>query len=1089
MQRLPYQGILMRESRKLRLFEAVGIGLTLLLAALCMFWPRSLANAEKAQITGMPSPAQMNQFEHEFDQQIWPILQKKCAKCHTGVNPSHLRLTEAAATTFQILLANGHLDPSNSSSLLARVSSKEDGSRMPPPPSSPLSPEQINTLSKFCTTLYSKMSEQNGDTGLHFPAALLLPYRGPVPHDTGDNTFLTYYQLKNKIETIFGDKWERDNKNMFEVNLAQFGGADFIHSFNERTHPNAEYLSALDSLSNDAASNAFLNQSGPFQGFDAKLSAPSISSPPTAYKHNIDLLYQRLLFRPPTPAEVVQSYHFLQAIYRDGSKVGMQDGNIQFQLTVQDSEGNSGVKQLSIATVNDSFGLQQTLINENDTTARTPDKKIAYHLLEGVYTLKSGDAGQQLVVSNKDTSGTVEVAGVGIIGPLPSTSEQDIDINSTGIRVEGAWNKTEDNGVAAYDDNPDSKGGSVLTFPLNVLQNGKYRLTLRWRNRPFRTNILNGKTFYEGNMADDLIASVRSHNLSTTAEIPAPIIPPAGQADYNVDEKDDTHAFRQLGASFQFGSADGIVISNTNTKDRVVADAIRLTSRENSDSTPFYINAQQAEGYKEWPAYKKDEYSFYKPIGAPVSDNNDAKLKGKLSLLYRPSAEKEFKPNVFYKVAFGYPGQVNNASNVPLVVHALASTPIVRVETPVLAYSGSRVVMDASGSYNVQHASLSFHWKQIGGPRVVLINSNSDAPSFVTPLLTVKQAAWEGLCRALMHHPDFLFTRPLSLAFTTNPEIRRQLQLVKIAQDLVARPPTQDEISELDHGKPLSYFVDRYLNSNEFNKFYFRRIRLYLESHGSTSDDEPVRLWTWIMENNKPFSQILTADYTVTPDWKTAPRPAYCGHSGVLTMKGFVDGKPGLPHFNYAAQVLEKFMGFVFVVPEAIVKMREGVTAVETTTPGTVCVTCHQYLTPLEYQRSRFDDAGDYHFKNPQGIVIDDTDHGVVPSYQFKGEGIQAFATRAVKTDKFVRTVIQTHFVFYFGREMRWDKDERALYHKLWTKEEQNHENIKALIRTIMLSSDYLNGSVRPALYSSPKHQPEVHNPRTAGKRRRSKIG
>jgi hypothetical protein len=187
-------------------------------------------------------------------------------------------------------------------------------------------------------------------------------------------------------------------------------------------------------------------------------------------------------------------------------------------------------------------------------------------------------------------------------------------------------------------------------------------------------------------------------------------------------------------------------------------------------------------------------------------------------------------------------------------------------------------------------------------------------------------------------------------------------------------------------------------------------------------------------------------------------RPAYYGHSGILTMKGFVEGKPGLPHFTYAAQVCEKFLGMVFEVPPAVVAMRKGITASSTTNPSTLCYSCHKTLTPLAFQRTAWDDKGEYKPKDDQGILIDDSDHNLVPSYPFRGKGIEAFARAAQWKEAFIRTIIQTHFNFYFGREMRYDKDERTLYRALWRETHRDHFAIQPLIRALVTSSEYLNG-------------------------------
>lgn len=172
-------------------------------------------------------------------------------------------------------------------------------------------------------------------------------------------------------------------------------------------------------------------------------------------------------------------------------------------------------------------------------------------------------------------------------------------------------------------------------------------------------------------------------------------------------------------------------------------------------------------------------------------------------------------------------------------------------------------------------------------------------------------------------------------------------------------------------------------------------------------------------------------------------------------MRGFIEGKPGLPHFNYAAQVAEKFLGYVFEVPPEIVNQREGITAVSTTNPTTVCYSCHKVLTPLAYQRMHWDDIGNYRTHDERGLPIDASDRELVPSYPFRGEGMEAFAASAVRKERFIRTIIDTHFNFYFGRSMRHEQDERDLYLELWDHVHASNFAIRPLIKAIVMSPEY----------------------------------
>ena len=88
----------------------------------------------------------------------------------------------------------------------------------------PWSSEDIERLKSFLGDLNSNR-ETGARSDERFPASLLRPYKGPAP-DTFDNQFITYRQLRGKIKVIFNDEWIRDGKDLFQENVAMFGGAD-----------------------------------------------------------------------------------------------------------------------------------------------------------------------------------------------------------------------------------------------------------------------------------------------------------------------------------------------------------------------------------------------------------------------------------------------------------------------------------------------------------------------------------------------------------------------------------------------------------------------------------------------------------------------------------------------------------------------------------------------------------------------------------------------------------------------------------------------------------------------------------------------
>jgi hypothetical protein len=499
----------------------------------------------------------------------------------------------------------------------------------------------------------------------------------------------------------------------------------------------------------------------------------------------------------------------------------------------------------------------------------------------------------------------------------------------------------------------------------------------------------------------------------------------------------------------------------------VVADAVQFEPLAPAGGSPpgaraFLIDNDEAEGREGWQVFNPGQFKPYNVTGKDTITDGNQK-KGELFLRYRPASKPDtWRKDLYYRVSVGFPGKQGNETQAPVAVHAEASSPIVPLRYPYRAQAGGEVVLDASASYDIQGGKLSFLWSQRGGPRVALGDAASPRVSFKAPERELEQEAWAGLARALLKHPDFLFTRPVSLEKTSDPSERRRLLLVKIAADLVARAPSPEEFQPLDRGGRLGEAIDRYLASEEFRRFYFHRVRLYLESDGTEEGDEPVRLWCYAAFNDRPFQEILAGDYTVDANMAKQPRPSFHGKTGLLTMPGFIKGKPGLPHFNYAAQVAEKFLGYVFEVPPEIVAMREGITAISTTSPSSVCYSCHKVLTPLAFQRSRWDDQGRFLAKDKEGNEIDDTDRRLVASYPYRGRGMEGFAEGAKDTERFIRTMINTHFIWLFGREMRYEADERTLYKRLWDRLQADGFKLKGLIRALLTSPEYMGGAFAP---------------------------
>jgi hypothetical protein len=322
------------------------------------------------------------------------------------------------------------------------------------------------------------------------------------------------------------------------------------------------------------------------------------------------------------------------------------------------------------------------------------------------------------------------------------------------------------------------------------------------------------------------------------------------------------------------------------------------------------------------------------------------------------------------------------------------------------------------------------------------------------PLSPSKTSAWAGVCEMLVRHPDSLFTLPPSYA-TAPADDKERMRIVKFANDFASRPPTEAEFASLA-GKKSAEMVDYFFALPEFRETMMHRLRIRTESSGTPETDEPARLWTYLVMNRAPFQDLLRGEYSVDANFNRVERPANHGKTGVLTMKGFIQGKLNLPHYNYSARVMTDFFGQTFEVTQAILDERSTATVSSTVQQGTTCYNCHSILTPLAHQRLKWADDGSYRENDEKGAPIDDSDRGLVAAYRFKGKGMAAFSEQGVKKEAFLRTTMQTHVNMLFGRPMRFKEDERTLYKTLWRTSFRENGNIVALIKDVVASPGYI---------------------------------
>lgn len=319
--------------------------------------------------------------------------------------------------------------------------------------------------------------------------------------------------------------------------------------------------------------------------------------------------------------------------------------------------------------------------------------------------------------------------------------------------------------------------------------------------------------------------------------------------------------------------------------------------------------------------------------------------------------------------------------------------------------------------------------------------------------------AYSGVCEALFNHPDWLFTRAPSFDTLADDDARRErLLLTQGSLLLLDRSPTADELGRFDVGELTRRdLVDTWLETAEHRAAYQQKVRELLEFDGTPDGDEPSRLWGFVAAEDRPLREVLTADYTVDEAGQRVERPSIHGQTGVLTMKGFINGKPGLPHYNFAARVLTGFMGTVFNVPQEALDARATATASSTVDPGSLCFSCHRLLTPLAHQRLKWDDDGNHRETFDDGRAIDDSDNNLVADYPFRGVGLEAFSLVAVKKESFARRIANAHFQLAFGRLLRHEQDERTVYADIYDAIDRGDGNFHDVMRAVLFSTSLTN--------------------------------
>ncbi len=1009
------------------------------------------------------------EFAERFQAEVYPLLARSvngCEVCHSAASSQMFQVLDSPGATFSLLLDRELLDPHDPMAIPSRLTSHDADLRMPQ--SGTLHDAEVASIVRFASDLEAELGSGTSGEGdrqdERFPDSLLLAYDGEEQTDRAQRR-MSYFQLRRSIQTLFGSEWlAASGPDPFSNKAHALGGADFRSSFDESRTMTASYIAALQQIAREIA-RRFVSAPSEvlFEGFDSDV---LVDRSRRAAARNVRTLYRRILFAEPSETEVNRALRLV----RDLQARSEDRRTVRFTLSVEDPAGRKDRRRVDVTLRASKAAVSRHLVDqtsqpEGGSWVRIGDRPFRFesanpeHFVRVVarpgsrvtvfdavrfVRVKDGiETSQSIVLDNLDPECTFSgewepVAKDGErsrAGDPKKKYEIDLDVIGT--------NHLERRSV-------DNRLGSA-TVALRIPEDGDYNVYLTWPRIPRAATAALVEVHSANGSAVPVIDDRRQSTGFATTFL--------DQTESSLDDDGDTQWEMILGEVLLEGPDDYVEVSNRGVDSAskvIVADAVKFVPL--GTGPEIVVDNASADGFDASDGWAPDklvrnlpgrgkmygeDILHYPPSksGEPVKDQEIDPEK-RVWARYRPVQDGEFRPG-WYSVHVWTPGGHTHADWVPFDIRGSSFAPVASVEAPPSFNVGETAVLNASATYHPGGQPLSYRWTHDASDLGLRIEgAATPAPRFRVPSLQSPRPGWAGLIEALLQRPEFVMPSDSQDA----PPARR---LVRAALDLAGRVPTTDEFRHFQREGRIEPLIDTYLASEDFRDFFFHRVRGILRSRGTPESDEPARLWTYIAMNDLSYRELFTADYTVGPDWEKADRRPVHGPTGFLTMKGYMEGKPGLPKFTYPAQVLTFALGVQFEVSDAVEDARDKV--VSTTDPSSICYSCHKLLTPLAFQRERWDVHGHYRTVDDDHQPIDDSDRGVVPDYPFKGEGLAAFATQVVRKERFVRAFVNHHYDMLFHRPLRLHQDQRDDYRNLYGFAVANDLRIRPLLKRMVL--------------------------------------
>ena len=1029
-----------------------------------------LATAFSASGADAGRTDELARLAKRFQAEVYPVLARSangCLPCHGAQASQAFRVLDTPVSTFSLLLEGALLDPLDAMAVPSRITTTAADLRMPKAGS--LDASEIDRIVRFSKDL-SRVLDGGERQAAHrrderFPDSLLLPYDGPAKADRARRR-LSYYQLKRSVETLFGTGWlAASGPDPFRGKAPALGGADFRASFDQTRAVTASYLSAWQEIAREVARRyVSARKEALFQNFDPDL---LVEESPAAAARGVRALYESILFAYPSDAETGRALRLV----RELQARPQTSRSVRFTLAVEDAAGRQDTSRVDVTVRATRASVSRHWIDQGSATAEKPWVRVG----DRPFTFRAGRADHLVrLVARPGNHVTVfdavklvrvrngvedpDALVLDNLDPECTLSEPWTPVAKQGeLSRAGGPKKKYDEDLGVFGSNHlewrsvDNQLASAEVVP-RVAEDGSYNIYLNCPRVPRAAPA----------------ALVEVHSATSGPAPPPPAAPrkSPGFATVHIDQTESTldeeggTQWQELYREVRLADPqDYVEISNRgvdSTSNVIVADAVKFVPLDGGP--PIVVDNASQEGFEAsegWapdqlvrnlPGRGKmhgDDVLHYPPAksGEPLKDQ-EIDAERLVWARYRPVAGGEYRPG-WYSVQLWTPGGHTHADWVAVDIRGSEFGPVTHIEAPPAFHTGETAALNAGQTYHPGGSPLEFRWTHDAADLGIRLEAAATAsPRFAVPPLQSTRPGWAGLIEALLQRPEFLMP-------ADSPDAPASVQLARTALDLAGRVPTRGELERFRQEGQLETLIDEYLASEDFRAFFFHRARGVFRSRGTPESDEPARLWTYIAMNDLPYRELFTAEYTIDENWKRVARRPVHGRTGFLTMPGYLEGRPGLPKFTYPAQVLSFALGIQFEVSEAVEDARD--TVVSTTDPSSICYSCHKLLTPLAYQRERWDEHGHYRSVDDGHVAIDDSDRGVVPDYPFAGTGLSAFASQVVRQERFVRSFVNRHHDILFHRQLRVLEDQRDEYRELHDFVLANELRIRPLIKRMLM--------------------------------------